>query len=205
MQYKAVTEFPLTDAACKEATGKTLKQWYAWLDALGERPGRRDIIAKMYVGNKLPVWWAITIAVEYETHCGLKKKDGRYEGYGICVNKTIAAPLDKLYTAWVSAGELSKWFGAGMKAEVAECGAYSNKDGDRGKFLRVRPGKSLRLSWENPALCSPTMVDVTFSDKGWGKSHVMLNHTRIQTRSEADGLRAGWLAAFDKLKKLLEA
>ena len=48
------------------------------------------------------------------------------------------------------------------------------------------------------------MVDVTFQDKGKGKTGLMLNHHRIQNRPEADGLRAAWSAAFDRLKAMLE-
>lgn len=204
MQFTAQTEFPLTDDACQAATGKTLTQWFAWLDAGGSHPGRRELIQKMYVDNKLPTWWAVTIAVEYEKHCGMKKKDGLYEGYGICATKNIAAPLDRLYAAWASAAALSPWFGAKTAADVAEGATYSNADGDRGKFLRVRPHKDLRFTWENPALSAPTLVDAVFVDKGPGKSHVMVNHSRIQLRAEADGLRAGWLDALGRLKALLE-
>ncbi len=45
---------------------------------------------------------------------------------------------------------------------------------------------------------------VTFADKGKGKTLVTLMHNRIQNRTEADGLRAAWGAAFDKLKQMLE-
>jgi uncharacterized protein YndB with AHSA1/START domain len=205
MLYTPQTEFPLTERACREATGQTLAEWYAWLDAGGKHPGRRELIFRMYVGRKLPVWWAITIAVEYEKHCGMRKKDGLYEGYGICASKQLAAPVSRLYAAWAAAEELSRWFGAGTQATVVDGGTYSNDDGDRGKYLRVRPQRDLRLSWENPALATPTLVDVAFSDKGDGKSQVMVNHSRIQLREEADGLRMAWQDALGKLKTLLEA
>ena len=206
MKYSAASEFPLTDEACREATGRTFSQWYEWIASnAGSKTGRRDLYVKLCHELKVPNWWATTIAVEYERHRDLKKKDGFYEGYGICATKTISAPAERLYGAWASAAELARWFGAGTQADVVDGGAYSNKDGDRGRFLRVRPGKDLRLSWENPALSSATLVDVVFSDKGGGKSNVMVNHTRIQTRPEADGLRAAWNEALEKLKKLLEA
>jgi uncharacterized protein YndB with AHSA1/START domain len=198
---------PVTDAACEAATGKTMQQWYAELDAHGAlQKGRRPATMYLYQDGKVPEWWMTTIAVEYEKHHGLKnKKDGLFEGYGICVTKTINAPLNKLEAAWTDPRLLSAWFGTGSKAKVEDGGTYENADGDRGKYLRVRPGKDLRFTWENAACSAPTLVDVVFADKGAGKSHVMLNHTRIQTRAEADGLRSGWGEAFDKLKALLEA
>jgi hypothetical protein len=33
----------------------------------------------------------------------------------------------------------------------------------------------------------------------------VLNHERIQSRAHADGLRAGWIPAIERLKAVLEA
>ena len=38
-----------------------------------------------------------------------------------------------------------------------------------------------------------------------GRTTVMVTHDRLQTREEADGLRAAWGEALDRLKKLVEA
>jgi Activator of Hsp90 ATPase homolog 1-like protein. len=38
-----------------------------------------------------------------------------------------------------------------------------------------------------------------------GKTTVMVTHDRLQTREEADGLRAAWGEALERLKKLVEA
>ncbi|MDX2033617.1 MAG: SRPBCC domain-containing protein, partial [Blastocatellia bacterium] len=64
--------------------------------------------------------------------------------------------------------------------------------------------KDLRLSFENPAFSAPMQVDALFQDKGKGKTGLTVNHTRIQTRAEADGLRAAWAEALDRLKALCE-
>ncbi len=37
-----------------------------------------------------------------------------------------------------------------------------------------------------------------------GKTTLMVNHTPIQTRAEADGLRAAWAEALDQLKGICE-
>lgn len=206
MQYKLETEQPLTDATCKAATGRSLKEWYALLDEQDMlKQGRRKATWWLMEQGVKDAWWMTTIAVEYERHKGQLKKDGLYEGYGICATKTIAAPLAVVYSAWTDGATLSKWFGLGTQADVRDGGGYSNKDGDQGSYLRVRENKDLRLTWENPAFSSKSLVDVTFEDKGKGKTLVMANHSRIQTRPEADGLRSAWGAAQDKLKELLEA
>ncbi len=204
MKYKLEPDHPVTNEAAKAATGKTLDQWFSQLDKQdGLKQGRRAINTNLYE-QKIDPWWCTTIAVEYEKNHDVRKKDGLYEGYFICSTKTIAAPVKDVYDAWTDNKKLSEWFGVATKADVKDDGKYQNKDGDSGTFLRVRPNKDLRFSFENPAFSAPSQVDVQFQDKGKGKTGLLVNHARIQERSEADGLRAAWAEALNKLKALCE-
>jgi uncharacterized protein YndB with AHSA1/START domain len=199
------SDHPVTNEAAKTATGKTLDQWFAELDKEnGLKLGRREINNRLYA-QKLDPWWCATIAVEYEKHHDVRKKDGLFEGYFVCATKTIGSPPAAVFKAWSSGAELSKWFGPATKAAVKDGGAFENKDGDKGTFLRVRENKDLRLTFETSGSSAPTQVDVQFQDKGKGKTGLLVNHTRIQTREEADGLRAAWADALDKLKTTCEA
>ena len=193
-------DHPVTNEAAKAATGKTLDQWFAELDKLdGLKLGRREINNRLYA-QKIDPWWCSTIAVEYEKHHDVRKKDGLFEGYFVCATKTIAAPPADVFKAWSTGAELSKWFGSNTKADVKDGGSYENKDGDKGKFLRVRQDKDIRMTFESADLSAPTQVDAQFQDKGKGKTGLLVNHTRIQTREEADGLRAAWAQALEQLK-----
>jgi uncharacterized protein YndB with AHSA1/START domain len=206
MKCELKSDFPVDDKACKAATGRSLAEWYALLDAAdGVKLGRRNINSKLSEEYKVEPWWATTISVEYEKHSGQRKKDGLYEGYFICSTKTITAPHTEVYRALSDEALLSKWFGAKTKARVEDGGSFENADGDRGTYLRVRPDKDLRFTWENPACPAASLVDVSVADKGKGKTYLLVNHTRIQTRAEADGLRIAWAGAIDELKKLVEA
>ena len=199
------SDHPVTNQAAKAATGKSLDQWFAELDkADGLKLGRREINNHLYA-QKLDPWWCTTITVEYEKHHDVRKKDGLFEGYFVCATKTIAAPVADVYKAWSNGAELSKWFGGGSKADVKDGGAFENKDGDKGQYLRVRANKDLRMTFETKGASAPTQVDVQFQDKGKGKTGLLVNHTRIQTRDEADGLRAAWAVALEKLKTTLES
>ncbi|HEV7743904.1 MAG TPA: SRPBCC domain-containing protein [Pyrinomonadaceae bacterium] len=204
MKCTLKSNYPVTNEAAKAATGKTLDQWFAELDKQdGLKQGRRANSSYL-AEQKVDLWWFTTIAVEYERHHDVRKKDGLLEGYFICSTKTIGAPPAAVFAAWSSAAELSKWFGAGSKADMKEGGTYQNKDGDKGTYLRVRQNKDIRMSWENPEFSSATQVDVQFQDKGKGKTGLLVNHTRIQTRAEADGLRVAWATALDQLKAVCE-
>lgn len=205
VEYKS--DFPVTEAACKKATGKGLKEWFAELDA---KPGqkRRDAISwivELIGATSTDIWWATTIWVEYErAHKVVNKKDGRAEGYNICSTKTIAAPVADVYAAWTDAGALCQWFGAKMKVDVTERGKWNDGDGNSGEYLRIRVNKDLRFTFNHTDAEAPTLVDFTIADKGKGKSGLTLMHQRIQSRPEADGLRNAWSHAFDRLKQRLE-
>ncbi len=204
MKYELKADHPVTNQAAKASTGKTLDDWYKEIDGKdGVKIGRRAVNTYI-LEQKVDPWWCTTIAVEYEKNRDQRKKDGLFEGYFICSTKTISAAPADVYAKWSSSEGLSKWFGPATKAEVKDGGKYENKDGDRGTFLRVRGNKDLRLTFENPSFSSASQVDVQFQDKGKGKTGLMVNHARIQTREEADALRASWAEALDRLKQVCE-
>jgi len=194
-------DFDVTDASCKECTGKSLKEWSAVLDAASPA-NRREAIQYIYgeIGAK-DAWWPTTVWVEHEKHKGVVRKDGRGEGYNICVTKTVAAPVSAVYAAFTG-DELKNWFGA--SASFDEQGRVDDGDGNGGELLRVRKDKDLRFKWNTKGSEDESQVDVMFAEKA-GKTGITLNHGRIQSRAEADGLRRAWGEAFDRLKKNLEA
>lgn len=194
---------PLTNEACKAATGKTMDEWYAVLDGIDAlKKGRRDTTVFLRDDQKVDLWWCTTIAVEYEAARGQKEKDGRGKGYNICSTKTIAASPEKVYGAWVDAGQLSKWLGDGAKIDLSEGGGFETADGNNAVFKRIRENKDLRFTWKGEN--DESLVDMSVADKG-GKTYLLINHDRIQTKAEADGLRNAWADAVHKLKALLEA
>lgn len=202
----SATEAPeLSDAACKKATGKSLKEWFAALDkAGGLAKGRRELTNLVYEETEKDAWWASTVVVEYEIQKGQKEKDGKPTGYSICATKTVEAPVALVYAAFTEPGRLNAWLGPESKADVVDGGRFSNGDGDCGTYKRVRKDKDLRFTWERADLAKDSLVDVMFADKGKGKTGITLNHTRIASRADADRVRAGWGAAFDRLKDHVE-
>jgi uncharacterized protein YndB with AHSA1/START domain len=204
MKYNLQSDQPVTNEGAKKATGKSLEQWYRELDQWdGLKKGRRQINSYLYE-QKIDLWWCTTIAVEYEKKHNVRKKDGLFEGYFVCSTKTIAAPVDKVFDAWSNIGQLSQWFGTSTKADVRDGGTIENKDGEKGNFARIRKNKDIRLMLESPGFSAPIQIDAQFQDKGKGKTGLLVNLTRLQTREEADAVRNSWAEALDRLKVLCE-
>lgn len=205
MQPAASDRPTIQDASAREATGRSLGEWYTELDGLGgPARGRRELVQHLLTVARLEEWWATTLVVEYERARGQREKDGQPKGYSICSTKTVAAPLERVYAAFGTAGDLDRWLGAGSQVTFAAGGTLTNADGDRWTFTRLRPGKDLRFTWQHGERAPESQVEVLLADKGKGKTGITLNHTRIQQRSHADELRSGWSVALEALKRHLE-
>jgi uncharacterized protein YndB with AHSA1/START domain len=204
MQVSNRSDHPIDDSACKAATGKNFTEWYAELDAFDAlKKGRRESI--LYVTATVKdAWWPTTIIVEYETHKGVMKKDGRPEGYTICVTKSISAPVEKTYAVWAAPSQFAEMFGDNGVQTLAEGAGIACDGGCKATFSRIRPNKDLRFVWEHPGCTAPMTVDVQFQDNK-GKTLMNVMTSRVQTRAEADGLRDAWSGALTRLKAMAEA
>ncbi|MCH8274172.1 MAG: SRPBCC domain-containing protein [Armatimonadetes bacterium] len=205
MKFALKPDHPVTDPACKQETGKTFKDWYAWIDKQWpDGPKRRDVTTHLWQKQKMNIWWATTIAVEYERHKKMKKKDGLYEGYSICSTKTFAAPMSRVYEAWTKLDQMNKWIGGEVSGEMKEGGTLTTGDKERFDVLRLRKNKDLRFDFHHPRFSAITRIDVMLEDKGNGKSGINVHHKRLQTRAEADSARNTWGEAMSRLKAMIE-
>lgn len=190
--------------AAAEATGKTLQEWFAQIDAWGGAAlGRREIGQRLLEGYKLDPWWIATLNVEYEAAQGIKEKDGRAKGYTICATKSLKADAATAYTAFTSAEALDRWLGPAHALDFREGGSLRNADGNLAQVRKFSPAKTIRLVWQQADAAPDTPVEVKFAPAG-AKTTVMITHERLQTRADADGLRRAWGEALERLKACIE-
>lgn len=205
MKIEIKADQPSDDAAAKKATGRTLPEWYALLDAAGgPARGRREIGQELMTTYKLDPWWSSTINCGYEAAHGLLEKDGRAKGYTICATRSVKATPEQCHAAFADAKALDAWLGPKHVADIRDGGALKNADGNVATVKKVNPGKTIKLVWEQADAAPGTPVEVKFQPAG-AKTTVMVTHERLQTRADADGLRKAWGAALGKLKTVLEA
>ncbi len=185
------------------ATGKSLTQWFAEIDAWGGAAlGRREIGQRL-LSYKLDPWWIATLNIEYEAAKGIVEKDGRAKGYTICATKSLKAAPDTCYTAFASAAALDRWLGPGHALEFRDGGTLRNGDGNHALIRKLSPARTIKLVWQQPDAAPDTPVEVKFAPAG-AKTTVMITHERLQNRAEADGLRRAWGEALERLKAVIE-
>lgn len=204
MKITLKAEHAHDEASTRAATGRSLGEWFALLDERGGPSLGRRAIGDFLAGErKIDPWWATTICNEYEAAHGLREKDGRLKGYTICATKSLKASPADCETHFASAAALDRWLGPGHLLDYRDGGSLTNADGNRALVKKINPGKTIKLIWQQPGVAEDTPVEVKFAPAG-AKSTVMITHERLQTRAEADGLRAAWGAALERLKAVAE-
>ena len=197
MKRPALTPRPSDDATLTADTGRDRAAWFAAIDAAGA--SGRSAIGRFLQGEKLDPWWVTTLLVDYEAAKGAKEKDGRPKGYSLCVTKTVAAPVGRVWRAFTEGAELGAWFGPDTRIDPQPGGRIENADGNRATLTKVRPDKALVFGWDSADMEAGSQVEVLFQPKG-GKTGIVVNHTRVQDRAGADAIRAAWEDALVRLK-----
>jgi uncharacterized protein YndB with AHSA1/START domain len=205
MKVERRADRAVSEASCKEATGKTLADWFKALDKHGGIAlGRRELSTWIQHKHQVDVWWAATITNEYEIARGDMAKDGKPKGYSICPTKTINASPKKCFDAFASGKALDAWFGPRNSIDLSEGGEWRCADGNRATLRKVNAGKNIRMTAEDEGLTLPAPVEIKFTPNG-AKCTVMIAIERLQTRAEADGYRRAWSEALDRLKAVVES
>ena len=121
------------------------------------------------------------------------------------VQRTIAAAPRQVYAALTEPAHLNRWFTTRAKCNLRVGGRYSNADHDTGTFTRLKPGRAVGFTWENPAACPGTTVSILLYPAGRGKCRVVLSHSGLPAQERGmDGLYGGWSWALSSLKSYLE-
>ncbi|MBV9802038.1 MAG: hypothetical protein JO130_02545 [Solirubrobacterales bacterium] len=175
-----------SDEKIRARTGRGWEEWFAMLDAWGaaDRPHRE--IAR-WVAARLDIhplaWNAQAITASYELVRGLREVGEKDDGFAISASRTVAVPVERLYEAVVSESVRSDWL----------------PDGRLSQRTATRP-RSARFDWAD----GPTRVNVTFLDRGTGKSTVALEHRRLSDAAEAEAMKTYWRERLSVLKGALE-
>lgn len=107
---------------------------------------------------------------------------------------TLPVKAEKLYKAWLSSKEHSKFTGADAKANAKVNSKHSAWDGYIwGKNVELNPGKKIVQTWrtsEFPEDAPDSILEITFEEKA-GKTKLSLYHHNLQ-KGDAKKYTQGW-------------
>jgi hypothetical protein len=182
----ALPRLKTSDEKIRERTGRGWEEWFAILDEWGaaDRPHRE--IARWLAEQQgaVPLAWNVqAIVAGYELTRGLREVGEKDDGFVVTASRTVAAPAERLFDAFVDPSVRRRWLSDGQLAERTAS----------------RP-KSARFDWSDGS----TRVNVTFLARDELRSTVALEHRRLRGADEAARLKAYWRERLLALKEFLE-
>lgn len=179
---------PINIASIEKATNKSWEEWVKELDDNGARElSHTDLARKLCdeLGGKVEShgWWAQGITVAYEQHIG-KRVPGQLSNglFELAVSKTVAARRDNFFP------KIVKWFD-------------SRKELNGNQLMNPRCSETPRRSNWRCNFADGSKFAATV-EEGGEKSKLVLSHTALPSKQEADDWKAFWKNIADKLAKL---
>jgi len=137
----------------------------------------------------------------------------------LVVTRNIAAPVERVYQAWVNPEKMAVWFKPNERwrsvevvAEVAVGKPYhitmTHNDGDvfhlAGEYTDVVPNRKLAFSWQGPGEPESSLVTVEFRSTSAG-TEMVLTHERLTSSGQREQTNLGWNGCLDNLVAFVEA
>lgn len=176
-----------SDATIRERTGRGWEEWFDLLDEWGAADKTHREIARWLAGQQgiHPLAWnAQAIAGSYERARRGRKVGEHEDGFTVTASKTVAVPIERLYSAFVDPDQRARWL---PDAELRE-------------RTTIAP-RSARFDWGDGA----SRVHVALSAKGDAKATAALTHERLPDGREAERMKAYWRDRVAGLKEVLES
>lgn len=134
----------------------------------------------------------------------------------LTVSRTIKAPIESVYNAWLNPALLAKFMipGEGMSVPSVETDAHEGgrfsiimAAGDRelphgGVYQKLDPFSTIIFTWESPFSTDGSTVTLNFSEVDEG-THIELIHVKFLDEESRDSHEAGWGAILTQLEAVL--
>lgn len=135
------------------------------------------------------------------------------------INRTFAAPRDRVFAAWTEPRHLSRWFAPNdqfelnVDVDLRAGGSYriemNHQDGNRhvafGEYQEITKPERLVFTWSwESGIATGTLVTVEFIDKG-AETEVQLTHEKLPSTDVRGEHGKGWNGCLGRLETYLAA
>lgn len=179
---------PMNTASIEKATNKSWELWVTELDESGARELSHTELARRLYDQLDGIlenhgWWAQGITVAYEQHTGKRVPGQLANGlFELAVSKTVAIPRDNLFQKVVG------WFDMQNELHGSE-------------YLKPRSSETPKRSTWRCDFTDGSKFSATVEGAG-DKSKLILSHTAVPTKLEADNWKDFWRNTADQLSKV---
>jgi uncharacterized protein YndB with AHSA1/START domain len=184
-----------------EKTGKAREEWHQLLDEFGgPEKGHKAMAQWLAEAHGVGAWWAQSLTVDYERARGLREVGQQSAGsFAVSVSKTVAAPLERVWSAFAEEASVQSWFDPKFRHEFTEGGRYE-ASGARGEYRRIVPDKRIRMTAEDDG----SVIEIRFESKGPAKTSVNVTQEKLPSKESIEPLRESWKQALEGVRRLVE-
>jgi uncharacterized protein YndB with AHSA1/START domain len=132
------------------------------------------------------------------------------------VSKTIAAPITKVFDAWLDPNTLAKFMlpmpgmaNSQVENEAHEGGAFTiiMQAGDKkvphtGKYIEIDRPKKLVFTWESPESVDDSIVTLDFTELNDNQTNIELSHVKFIDEQRRSNHEGGWGNILNALSQL---
>lgn len=136
----------------------------------------------------------------------------------LTINRTIPAPREAVFNAWLSPEILAKFMATPMGGtkptqvsnDPVRGGRFSIVmiNGDKeiphaGTYLEIDPHSRLVFTWESPYSLDDSVVTIDLAESTPGTTDLTLRHVKFRSEEARDGHKEGWGAILGNLADTL--
>jgi hypothetical protein len=176
-----------SDETIRERTGRGWEEWFDLLDEAGAAEMTHREMARWLAaeqGADLLAWNVQAVVGSYERARRGRQVGEHEDGFTVTASKTVAVPIERLYAAFVDAGQRARWL----------------PDADLRERTTIEP-RSARFDFGDGG----SRLHVALVAKGEAKSTAALTHERLADGAEAERMKAFWRERVAGLKQELES
>lgn len=176
----------ITDKLVMAKTGKTMEDWFLFLDKKGavemSHKDIFDLVSKTKGLDPLGQWNHNLLTTSYEWSRGIKERGQKEGSFEINVSKTNNFPLAVLYKSLIDDNLRNKW----LKEKIT--------------IRKATENKSARITRSD----DKTSLSIDFYKKTEDKAQIVVQHQKIPDSKMANKMKEFWGERLEQLKALLE-
>jgi uncharacterized protein YndB with AHSA1/START domain len=136
------------------------------------------------------------------------------------IERTYAAPPDRVFEAWTSEEVLRRWFHAERAWDTPEASvdlrvggevrvvmrnpATGDEYGGGGRYTEIEPPRRLAFTWLWDNQGTRTLIQLDFAETDDGGTRVAFTHTGLWDEEAVRDHRDGWTNCFNNLAAALD-
>ncbi len=129
----------------------------------------------------------------------------RDAGWEIGVSKTLDHPIEQVWDFITSPEGTALWLGQGSELQNQKGGPYETADGTVGETRSFHPRERIRLTWRPETWDHDSVVQVTVSPSGSGRTILRFHQERLASADERSQQRDHWRVVMGSVIEALDA